>query len=127
MKKHKLTTAEKAMHKLFEGGLLLQIPLKPVSLNSCFRGKRYKTNDYKAWRENFVILARRKIQFKWCRIRIDFYTPSYSSVDVDNLIKPVLDGLSDAGILLNDKYVKSVLAEKHRGQHNIIIQIEEAH
>ena len=51
---------------------------------------------------------------KWCEVEFHFYIKYFSVTDVDNMIKPILDSLVENGVLEDDKFVKTVIATKHK-------------
>ena len=72
----------------------MKISIKPLSVNQAWQGKRFKTNKYKAFeKELLLLLPPMKIEFKG-DLRVELiYGFSNSLSDVDNPTKPVLDVL----------------------------------
>jgi len=72
----------------------MRIKIKPLSVNQAWQGKRFKTNKYKAFeKELLLLLPPMKIEFKG-DLRVELiYGFSNSLSDVDNPTKPVLDVL----------------------------------
>lgn len=101
------------------------IPLKPITVNQCWQGRRFKTPKYKEWRKAIGwLLNKDKYPRGECEVILDFYIKHYSTTDVDNLIKPTLDALQEHGVIENDKYIVSIRATKHKSvNERIIIQI----
>lgn len=89
----------------------------PPSCNMLFRttgNKRYKTGSYVLWISKGVdCIKQQNIALKLLKdINIEIYVPRLRiNSDIDNRIKPVLDLLVKAKILVDDKYVNSVYAE----------------
>lgn len=92
---------------------LVLIEVKPISVNECWQGRRYKTEKYKDWREEAYFCTRHSLKkpVGLCNLEIAFYVPSLG-MDLDNMIKPVLDSLQDSQVLKNDKLVMRIVAEK---------------
>lgn len=100
-----------------------------MSVNKAWQGRRFKTPEYKAWREE---AAWKLMPYKmfacdgWCNIEFNFHIKSYKATDVDNLLKTAIDSLVEAGIIKDDRYIKSITATKHRAkEERILITIEE--
>lgn len=90
------------------------IPAKPISANDCWKGRKFKTKDYDRWREEFLWLLKGQAKggaVKECSIDFKFYLKSLA-MDLDNMLKPVIDSLQLAGIILNDRYITKITAEK---------------
>lgn len=68
-----------------------KINIKPLSVNECWKGRRFKTNEYKQY-EKDVLLMLPKINI--CdapyKITIEFAFSS-TLADIDNPLKPFLD------------------------------------
>ena len=67
------------------------IKIKPLSVNKCWQGKRFKTNDYKAY-EQELLYRLKKVKIpkgkKSLIIRVGFSSPLS---DLDNVAKPFID------------------------------------
>ena len=90
------------MNKLF---------IKPLSVNKAWQGKRFKTNEYKKYEENLLlILPKIKIINPPYRLNI---TVGFSNKvsDLDNVLKPFLDILQKK-YDINDKYIQILHVEK---------------
>lgn len=91
------------------------LPLPP-SLNNIFfnkpHGGRAKTTDYKNWLDTaaWEIRGQRVAPIAGdVRVCIVIERPNKTS-DIDNRIKPVLDAMQKAGVIVNDKSVVDVRA-----------------
>lgn len=94
------------------------LPLKPLSVNAAWKGRRFKTKDYIHFREDFGKVAIGSQQIKgMVRVELTFTLTkeNYSSSDVDNLIKPVLDGIVDRGYIEDDRKIIELTARKQLG------------
>lgn len=67
-----------------------KINIKPLSVNACFQGRRFKTNNYKTYEKELLYLLP-KGSFKGC-LKIDILFGFSSKLsDIDNPLKPFLD------------------------------------
>lgn len=91
-----------------------EIKIRPISINKCFKGRRFKTKDYKDWRDLFAILIGKKKETVVGMVDIDlkFYIKNYKMADVDNMCKPCLDALVDSKVIEDDRFVKRITLEK---------------
>ena len=72
----------------------MKIDIKPLSVNVCWQGKRFKTPKYKSYEKELLYkLPNIKIDFK-ARLRLDIVF-GYSNTlnDIDNALKPFIDVL----------------------------------
>jgi Holliday junction resolvase RusA-like endonuclease len=102
----------------------LQVNIKPMTVNQAWCGRKFKTPKYKQWREEFSWIIKdcklHNEEVKWCTLDLKFYIKHYATTDIDNLLKPLLDALQESGILLDDKYVKRITAEKFKSKKEYI-------
>ena len=73
----------------------LELKVKPLSVNQAWRGKRFRSNKYKAFqKEMMLMLPPIKIDFKG-DLRVDIvFGFSTRASDIDNPLKPLLDCLT---------------------------------
>lgn len=79
-----------------------KINIKPLSVNECWQGRRFKTQEYKKYeRDLLLMLPKKKFKFDKFIIDIEF---GFSTVlaDIDNPLKPFLDILQKKYII-NDR------------------------
>lgn len=95
------------------------LPLKPLSINDAWQGRRFKSKDYNQFREDFgkVAVGSRMIE-GFVRVDLVFTLTkeNYSHSDVDNLIKPVLDAIVDRGYIEDDRKILELTARKQLGK-----------
>lgn len=67
-----------------------------MTVNQAWQGRRYKTPKYKAWREqiNWMLPATIDVPKGRLMLMVTFGVSSKLS-DLDNLLKPFIDGLQD--------------------------------
>ena len=94
----------------------IYLPIPPTA-NLLFRttaGRRFKTSKYKSWiNAGIEYIIEQDITCPlFNEVHIELYVPRLrTNSDIDNRIKPVLDLLVKAGIILDDSLVSSVYAE----------------
>ena len=73
----------------------IELKVKPLSVNQAWRGKRFRSNKYKAFqKEMMLMLPPIKIDFKG-DLRVDIvFGFSTRASDIDNPLKPLLDCLT---------------------------------
>lgn len=100
--------------------------IKPLSVNECWQGRRFKTPAYKAYeKELLYTLPQKKIPPPPYRISFEFGFSS-SLNDWDNPIKPLQDILQKK-YNFNDKEVFSAMVSKElvkKGQEYFRVKIE---
>ena len=112
----------------------LTIPIKPLSVNKCFQGRRFKTQDYLKYEKDIALLVPKRSISKNHKVNndlavnISFYINNYSRSDVDNFCKPLLDILTKLEYWKDDRQIKKLTLEKfkaERGEEFIRIEIIE--
>lgn len=89
----------------------IKIDIDPLSVNSAFQGRRFKTPKYNDWiTEGLWILKGMEKQKKPYKIRIQFYMSKL--MDIDNPIKALLDLLVKAEIIEDDRYIEELYVKK---------------
>ncbi len=90
---------------------MIRVNIKPLSVNQCWQGKRFKTAKYKAYEKQLLLMlppifaVEPPYEVK--------YTFGFSSAncDIDNPVKPLQDILQKKyGI--NDRYINKMTVEK---------------
>ena len=96
-----------------------EMPFLPPSVNCCYRSynnkviKSAKLKDYEQKILQFFDSQEKEINFLEGRLRltVSFYLKGRRSIDLDNLLKALLDGCE--GVLYeNDKMICEIKAEK---------------
>lgn len=103
-----------------------KILIKPLSVNTCFQGRRFKTKKYKSYEKELMLkLKPLEIPEKPYEINIEYGFSSKLS-DIDNPCKPFLDVLQKKyGI--NDRDVYKLTQQKNivkKGQEYIKFEIK---
>lgn len=88
-----------------------RINLKPISVNECWQGRRFKTKGYDVF-EATMLLLMPKIYLPAKPYHVSFrFGLSSPHADIDNPIKPTLD-LLQKKYGFNDRDVNAIYAEK---------------
>lgn len=94
---------------------ILEIKINPISVNKCWKGRRFKTSEYARWRKNFLLLCRfDQSGYYSDNVSIEFFISSYNSSDLDNMVKPTLDALVDKGIIKDDRQIQHLSMSKYK-------------
>lgn len=82
----------------------ITLETKPLSVNKCWQGRRFKTKDYIDYEQEILLLLPKNVKIKGeFEIDITFYFKNYSRTDIDNCVKPFLDILTKSGIIEDDR------------------------
>jgi Holliday junction resolvase RusA-like endonuclease len=96
----------------------LKIPIKPLTVNKVWQGRRFKTPLYKQYEKDCAWFVKgRKIKGE-VEIHYRFYLKYYATTDVDNLIKPIQDIIVKAGLIEDDRKIKLIIAEKFKAKED---------
>lgn len=94
--------------------VVVTLPYPPTANNmhTVARGRKVKSTEYKAWRQNaeWSLVAQRVP--KTCGpFHVRFYVtrPDRRARDLDNLTKPMLDAIKAAGLIDDDHLAESIL------------------
>lgn len=97
--------------------IYFSVDIPPISINRCWQGRRFKTKEYKEWRESAYYTILPKDNYHWhpealFTVKYTFHVKNFFKIDVDNMIKPIQDSLVEIGILPDDRLVTKIEAEK---------------
>ena len=105
----------------------IRIDIKPLSVNDAWKGRRFKTDEYKAYERSVLLLLRPlKIPDGLLEIHLEWGFSSNGS-DYDNPIKPFQDCLQKK-YGFNDNKIKRALIEivkVKKGEEYIKFKIKE--
>lgn len=98
---------------------MIAVNIKPFSINDAWRGRRYKTLEYKKWRIECCLLMQLKKNHQYpikgyVEIHYEFFLKNYEKTDVDNLMKTTSDALVERGVISDDRFVKKYVVEKFK-------------
>jgi len=96
----------------------LDLPVKPISVNALYKGKRYKSEEYKNFESelayNLPLDARIGLEGPLV-LEATFYITNMRQ-DLDNLLKGLLDVLEHCGVYSNDKQIVAIRATKEKAK-----------
>jgi len=73
---------------------MIKIPIKPISVNVVWAGRRFKTYAYKKYERDLLLLLPSRVQIPKGKLTVAIeWGFSSSASDLDNPIKPFLDVL----------------------------------
>ena len=105
---------------------MVNIKIKPLSVNQCWQGKRFKTNLYKKYeRDLLLILPKIIIPKAPYKVYYEFGFSSSAS-DLDNPIKPLQDILQKR-YGFDDKHIFEMTVKKtkvKKGEEYLIFEIK---
>ena len=106
----------------------MRIPIKPLSVNKAWQGKRFKTKDYKSFERDVLLLIRRQaVPEGELELTLNWGFSNYGASDTDNPVKPFVDCLQKK-LGFNDNKIKRMVIEKHKvdkGNEYIEYEIKE--
>lgn len=110
---------------------MIEIDIKPLSVNKAWKGKRYKTSAYKAYEKELTLKLRmehkRMFEHKDIHLLLTFFF-STKAADIDNPIKMTQDILSKK-YNFNDNCVMDLTVCKRRcekGRERLLIHATES-
>lgn len=75
---------------------VIETKIKPISVNKAWQGRRFKTPDYKAWREQISFMLPPVIEVPEGRMMLMVtFGVSSKLFDMDNGLKPFIDALQE--------------------------------
>ncbi len=93
----------------------ITLRIKPISINICWQGRRFKTKEYKQFCKDIAILLEpyKNIRFNgYVEVNYKWYTKNWKVTDWDNKIKPFQDCLVNSGIIKDDRFIMKGNVEK---------------
>lgn len=109
---------------------MVRIPIKSISLNSAYRGRRFATDELKDFKEELAYLIPKSYKIpKGGKLAVKYiFGLSSKNADLDNQIKATQDSLAEY-YGFNDKMIYSLQAEKvdvKKGEEFIEFEITNA-
>lgn len=90
---------------------MYKIPLKPLSLNGAYRGRRFKTKGLEVFKQTVALLTPPQIIPAGKLEALYIFGVSSKQSDVDNLVKCFQDALAEK-LGFNDKQIYKIVVEK---------------
>jgi len=103
-----------------------RIPLKPLSLNHAYRGRRFSTSELKDFKRDVSLLIPR-CDIPQGKLTLTVVYGTSTSNDLDNLNKTFIDGLSES-YGFNDNRIHKIIMEKKvvkKGEEYIEFMLQE--
>lgn len=100
---------------------MITIPIKPISTNKLFQGRRFKTKEYDNFLQAALYFAPKVPMIKGIvQLRCDFYLKQARKSDLDNFLKGTLDLITKAGYIEDDRFIYKLIAKKFKSEHERI-------
>ena len=110
--------------------MIINIDIKPLSVNRCWQGRRFKTKEYNQYIKDVTYIISgmqqlvRPVDYL-CQIHYRFYLKNWKMTDGDNLVKGLQDILVKVGLLKDDRFIMKYVIEKIPSQFDSIeIELE---
>jgi len=107
--------------------MILNLEIKPLSVNDAWQGRRFKTDKYKSWQKHLMlILPPLKIELKGDLKAVFVFGFSSKASDIDNPLKPLIDTLQKK-YKFNDNQINELIVKKEivkKGKEFIKFTIE---
>lgn len=105
-----------------------RVAIKPISVNECWRGRRFKTRAYEDFEKAVSYLLPRQISIPEGKLTLNIvFGYSSKASDADNSLKPFIDILQKH-YGFNDKRIYRIIADKvdvKKGQEYIEFALSE--
>ncbi len=89
-----------------------KVDIKALSVNKCWKGRRFKTEMYEDFERHLWLILNRKINLPEGKLKlIVLFGFSSKGSDIDNPLKPFIDTLQKK-YLFNDNRIYRIEAEK---------------
>jgi len=100
---------------------MITIPIKPISTNKLFQGRRFKTKEYDKFLEAALYFAPKATMIKGpVKLRVNFYVKRVETSDLDNFLKGTLDLITKAGYIEDDRFIYHLIARKFKSDYERI-------
>lgn len=103
------------------------VHIKPLSVNKVWQGRRFKTDDYKRYERDLIMLLPKGKVSGEIEVTIELFLKNEKRTDIDNPIKPLFDILTKKGVWDDDCKIVSLHVHKsHRVKEGMRITIAKA-
>lgn len=84
-----------------------KLKTKPLSVNKCWQGRRFKTKDYKKYEEELLLTLKKEPMIRgYVEVVLEFRLKNDKRSDVDNFVKPLLDIIVKKGLIEDDRFIR---------------------
>ncbi|MCX6806892.1 MAG: RusA family crossover junction endodeoxyribonuclease [Candidatus Berkelbacteria bacterium] len=95
------------------------VDIKPISVNSCFQGRRFRTTEFKKWQEAVIYSLPKKLSninktSERITMVITLYFKKPTMMDLDNYAKAIIDCVVKKGIIKDDRYIFDLNIKKRK-------------
>ncbi len=90
------------------------IPVKPLSVNQAWKGRKFKTMDHKIYERDVAYFLPHDIETLKgeLEVKYTFYLKNYKMSDAANFEKILSDILVSNRIMEDDRYIKRIICQK---------------
>ena len=99
----------------------IEIEIKPLRISMAYKGRRFKTNEYKEWQNEFTLLIGKHSPI--CgkiALTAEFYIKNDKMSDIDNFFKTLLDTLKDTKVIEDDRFIYEIHSYKYHSKREFI-------
>lgn len=98
-----------------------ELQIRPLSVNSIWQGRRYRTSEFKAWQDLVLYNLEKQDELRGeLAVKLDFYLPNAGRIDLDNLLKGIIDCFQKRGYFKNDNKITYLEARKWKSKEDNI-------
>ena len=101
----------------------ITLPIKPLSINAAFQGRRFKTKAANQYDKTLQMLLPHKdhgIKSEYYSVFYNFYLKNFAMTDADNLIKVLQDNLVKKGLISDDRKICEYSIKKFKADEDKI-------
>lgn len=94
--------------------LTLHLPIKALSVNQAWQGRRFKSPAYKEYeKEMWRLIPNDAIAPEgYYKVEIIYFCKNWKMIDLDNICKPLMDILVAKGVITNDNKIMELIVKK---------------
>ena len=86
---------------------MIELPIKPISINQCFQGRRFRTKEFKQWQNDMLkVMPKRSKLAGGVKVAITLFLKSIYRSDCDNFLKPIIDCIVKRGWITDDRFIQ---------------------
>lgn len=109
---------------------MITLNVKPLSVNACFQGRRFKNKNYKNYENEIYWLLKQNYMYSkftgYIYIHYKFYLKNWKKTDGGNLEKCLTDILVSNKVIEDDRFIMKYVIEKFPADKDYIeIEIDE--
>ena len=107
--------------------MIIKLPIRPLSVNAAWCGRRFKSKAYRAFEKEISVLLlpyKEKIT-GYCAVLYRFHLKNWKKTDGDNCVKTVQDFIVKRGIIEDDRFIMRYVIEKVPSDRDFVeVEIE---